>query len=181
MANYEYLGCVTGFSEAGNTQLIQPTDTPMPVTRASNAYTERLLGVGLLLSDDENSGQDDSGFNWLSLAVNNTVALDGMSDGINFFEAYINGVAYNKDYADYDLGNALWGLDLMGIDAGRDNLWFTNLTQEVLNVKLVASAQQAEYTTQFLQGEGLVLEGNVFLFRLAAASSPATRLIDINT
>ena len=49
MANYEYLGCVTGFSEAGNTQLIQPTDTPMPVTRASNAYTERLLGVGLLV------------------------------------------------------------------------------------------------------------------------------------
>ena len=49
MANYEYLGCVTGFSEAGNTQLIQPTDTPMPVTRASNAYTEHLLGVGLLV------------------------------------------------------------------------------------------------------------------------------------
>ena len=54
MANYEYLGCVTGFSEAGNTQLIQPTDTPMPVTRASNAYTERLLGVGLLVGAEGN-------------------------------------------------------------------------------------------------------------------------------
>ena len=169
MADYNYSGCITGFSASGNIQLIAPTKAPHPVVLAANAYTERLQGMGLLLSDDENSGQDDSGFNWLSLAVNKTVALDGMSDGINFFEAYINGVAYNKDYADYDLGNALYGLDLMGIDAGRYNLWFTNLTQEVLNVKLVASAQQAEYTTQFLQGEGLVLEGNVFLFRLAAA------------
>ena len=60
MANYEYLGCVTGFSEAGNTQLIQPIETPMPVTRASNAYTERLLGVGLLVGNDSGIGE---GFN----------------------------------------------------------------------------------------------------------------------
>ena len=56
MANYEYTGCVTGFSEAGNIQLIQPTETLMPVNRTSNAYTERLLGIGLLLSGDEGAG-----------------------------------------------------------------------------------------------------------------------------
>ena len=60
MANYEYLGCVTGFSEARTTQLIQPIETPMPVTRASNAYTERLLGVGLLVGNDSGIGE---GFN----------------------------------------------------------------------------------------------------------------------
>ena len=67
MANYEYLGCVTGFSEARNTQLIQPTDTPMPVTRASNAYTERLLGVGLLVVDNAGGSSGAGGGSFLPL------------------------------------------------------------------------------------------------------------------
>ena len=48
-------------------------------------------------------------FNWASLALNNEVVLDGMSDGIAEFEAEINGVAYNKDNSDGGLGNALLG------------------------------------------------------------------------
>ncbi|ERL56139.1 hypothetical protein [Psychrobacter aquaticus] len=56
MANYEYLGCVTGVTESGVTQLIQPTETPMPVTRPTNAYTERLVGVGLLVGMKGGSG-----------------------------------------------------------------------------------------------------------------------------
>ena len=60
MANYEYLGCVTGFSQNGITQLIQPTQTPMAVAIDATDYTERLEGVGLLVGNDSGIGE---GFN----------------------------------------------------------------------------------------------------------------------
>lgn len=53
MANYEYVGCVTGFSEDSNTTLIQPSKLPISIERLDIAYTQRLLGVGLLKNDNE--------------------------------------------------------------------------------------------------------------------------------
>ncbi len=58
MSNYQYTGCVTGVTEGGTTQLIQPTEMLMPVVRDANAYSERLVGVALLLSDSDNDGDD---------------------------------------------------------------------------------------------------------------------------
>ena len=52
MPNYDYLGCVTGVTESGTTQLIQPTQSPMPVVRDANAYTERLVAVALLVGGE---------------------------------------------------------------------------------------------------------------------------------
>ncbi|WP_289115971.1 hypothetical protein [uncultured Psychrobacter sp.] len=52
MPAYKYLGCVTAFSENGNTQLIQPSEIPMPINRSENSYTERLLGILLLIVDE---------------------------------------------------------------------------------------------------------------------------------
>ena len=60
MANYRYVGCVTGFSQNGITQLIQPTQTPMAVAIDATDYTERLEGVGLLVGNDSGIGE---GFN----------------------------------------------------------------------------------------------------------------------
>ena len=105
-------------------------------------------------------------FNWASLALNNEVVLDGMSDGIDEFEAEINGVAYNKDNSDGGLANALFGLNILDVSANSDSLTFTNLTNEVLNVKLTASEYQSAYSTKFILGEGEVQDGNIFLFRL---------------
>ena len=105
-------------------------------------------------------------FNWASLALNNEVVLDGMSDGIDEFEAEINGVAYNKDNQDGGLANALFGLNILDVRANPDSLTFTNLTNEVLNVKLTASEYQSAYSTKFILGEGEVQDGNIFLFRL---------------
>ena len=105
-------------------------------------------------------------FNWASLALNNEVVLDGMSDGIDEFEAEINGVAYNKDNSDGGLANALFGLNILDVRANPDSLAFTNLTNEVLNVKLTASEYQSAYSTKFILGEGEVQDGNIFLFRL---------------
>lgn len=51
MANYKYVGCVTGFSEGGSVQTIAPTEPLYSVTRPANAYTERLVGVSLLVGD----------------------------------------------------------------------------------------------------------------------------------
>ena len=48
MSNYDYIGCVTGFSESDDSTLIQPTQLPMSVERPENDYTNRLVGVGLL-------------------------------------------------------------------------------------------------------------------------------------
>ena len=105
-------------------------------------------------------------FNWASLALNNEVVLDGMADGVDEFEAEINGVAYNKDNSDGGLGNALFGLNILDVSANPDSLTFTNLTNEVLNVKLTASEYQSAYSTKFILGEGEVQDGNIFLFRL---------------
>ena len=109
-------------------------------------------------------------FNWASLALNNEVVLDvivdGIADGIDEFEAEINGVAYNKDNSDGGLGNALFGLNILDVRANPDSLAFTNLTNEVLNVKLTASEYQSAYSTKFILGEGEVQDGNIFLFRL---------------
>ena len=105
-------------------------------------------------------------FNWASLALNNEVVLDGMADGIDEFEAEINGVAYNKDNSDGGLANALFGLNILDVSANPDSLTFTNLTNEVLNVKLTASEYQSAYSTKFILGEGEVQDGNIFLFRL---------------
>jgi len=112
-------------------------------------------------------------FNWASLALNNEVVLDGMSDGINEFEAEINGVAYNKDNSDGGLANALFGLNILDVSANRDSLTFTNLTNEVLNVKLTASEYQSAYSTKFILGEGEVQDGNIFLFRLGLSVDPS--------
>lgn len=51
MPNYQYTGCVTGVSESDQIQLIQPNESPIPVVRDANAYTERLVGVALLLDE----------------------------------------------------------------------------------------------------------------------------------
>lgn len=51
MANYQYTGCVMGVTEGGVTQLIAPTEPQYPITRPVNAYTERLMGVSLLVGD----------------------------------------------------------------------------------------------------------------------------------
>ena len=59
MSNYEYLGCVTGFSQNGITQLIQPTQTPMAVAIDATDYTERLEGVGLLVGNKGDSSSSD--------------------------------------------------------------------------------------------------------------------------
>ena len=48
MANYEYNGCVTGFSEAGQVTVWQPEQIPADVEHDDNEYVQRLLGVGLL-------------------------------------------------------------------------------------------------------------------------------------
>ena len=48
MANYEYVGCVTGFSESGQVTVWQPEQIPLEVEHTDNEYTQRLLGVGLL-------------------------------------------------------------------------------------------------------------------------------------
>lgn len=54
MADYNYSGCITGFSASGNIQLIAPTKALHPVVLAANAYTERLQGMGLLVVEANN-------------------------------------------------------------------------------------------------------------------------------
>lgn len=66
MANYKYVGCVTGFSEGGSVQTIAPTEPLYSVTRPANAYTERLEGVGLLVGDELGSSDQDDGDNSLA-------------------------------------------------------------------------------------------------------------------
>ncbi len=54
MKDYTYTACVTGFAEAGIGQLIQPK-AGLLVGREKNAYTERLIDVGMLTSSDESN------------------------------------------------------------------------------------------------------------------------------
>lgn len=49
MSNYEYLGCVTGFSENDTVTVWQPPTMPMHVLRDAVAYTKRLVDVELLV------------------------------------------------------------------------------------------------------------------------------------
>lgn len=49
MSNYEYLGCVTGFSENDTVTVWQPPTMPMHVLRDAVAYTNRLVDVELLV------------------------------------------------------------------------------------------------------------------------------------
>lgn len=170
MADYNYSGCITGFSASGNIQLIAPTKALHPVVLAANAYTERLIGMGLLLDDESFGGGND--FNWSSLSLNDIVVLDGHSDGLTNFEAEINGKIYNKDGASFDLSNALYDLNIMKISGGYYEgqgtiLEAYNVSDEILNVKLTALPDQMNTTTKFIDGTGVVLDGNVFLFRLA--------------
>lgn len=113
-----------------------------------------------------------AGFDWSSLSLNDIVVLDGNSDGLTNFEAEINGKIYNKDGASGDLNNALYDLNIMNIGGGSYEdqghiVEIYNLSPEILNVKLTALPSQMNTTTKFIDGTGVVLDGNVFLFRLA--------------
>lgn len=48
MSNYEYKGCVTGFSESDQVTVWQPTENPYPVQHDDNEYANRLVDVALL-------------------------------------------------------------------------------------------------------------------------------------
>lgn len=58
MANYEYNGCVTGFSEGGEAILIAPIHVPMLIEREATEYSERLVAVSLLSSNSDDAIYD---------------------------------------------------------------------------------------------------------------------------
>lgn len=51
MSDYEYHGCVTGFSEADAVTIWQPSQSPMSVQYAENSYSKRLVDMGLLVKN----------------------------------------------------------------------------------------------------------------------------------
>lgn len=48
MSDYEYHGCVMGFSESDQVTVWQPTQSPMPVQYTENAYAGRLAAMAIL-------------------------------------------------------------------------------------------------------------------------------------
>lgn len=95
MSNYEYKGCVTGFSESDAVTVWQPTENPYPVQHDDNEYANRLVDVGLLVQD-------------AILPTNAFVSLFnvplGTQEAPYGFYLTINGVTYNPThYADYGL------------------------------------------------------------------------------
>ena len=172
---------VTGDTEAPtNPTPIYDTATA-DIVSGANSNAGRMIAAALSVSQGvrvetvgKSQSSDDNSFDWSSLSLNDIVVLDGNSDGFTNFEAEINGKIYNKDGGDGDLNNALYDLNIMNIGGGSYEdqghiLEIYNLSPAILNVKLTALPSQMNTTTKFIDGKGVVLDGNVFLFRLAVS------------
>lgn len=116
MANYKYVGCVTAFSEADTTQLIQPTDPLYPVARPINDYTERLVGVSLLIGNEDGAtggsgggaGSDNNQPLVCTASAPVPVNLDMPAGTTNVYAKYrVNGGAWQTYTSAVDIRDSL--------------------------------------------------------------------------
>ncbi|WP_019672308.1 BspA family leucine-rich repeat surface protein [Psychrobacter lutiphocae] len=84
MAEYEYNGCVTGFSESDTVSVWQPEQVPYTVERDDNEYSQRLVDVLLLetkLPSDQGLAKDYSGTGWYKATDTGIVYNKGVPEG----------------------------------------------------------------------------------------------------
>ena len=104
----------------------------------------------------------------LSVTIKNTpLSLSGQFQ--SYFSVEVNGVTYNEDksrhVAEID-DPSFWGLMEIQYLGDNEDISFTPLGDQILNIRLKPSESQKALSTEFLAGEGIVEPNGDFVFRL---------------